>query len=49
MATITLQQKIKAITDAANEAHEWSDFVPFLLSDSTNELNFALLDMFSLA
>ena len=40
---------IKAISDAATEAHEWSAFVSFLLSDSPNELNFAIIDMFSMA
>ena len=39
---------IKAIIDAVNEAHEWSAFVPFFLSDSPNELNFALIDIFSM-
>ena len=39
---------IKSITDAGNEAHKWSAFVPFLLSDSPNELNFTLIDMFSM-
>ena len=38
----------KTITDAVNEAHEWSAFVPFLFSDSPNELNVALIDTFSM-
>ena len=39
---------IKAISDAATEAHEWSAFVSFLLSDSPNEIHFSLIDLFSM-
>ena len=40
---------LKDIADAANEVNKWSAFAPFLLSDSPNELNFSLIDIFSIA
>ena len=40
---------MKTITDATNEANEWSAFVPFLLRDCPNKINFVLISMFSMA
>ena len=34
---------LKDIADAANEVNKWSEFEPFLLSDSHNEVNFAII------
>ena len=39
---------LKASTNAANEANKWTDFVPFMLSNTHNDAKFKLIDMFSM-
>ena len=38
---------LKVISDAVNESNEWTDVVPFILSNSPNDVNVRQIDMFS--